>query len=135
MLLTLLSLQRLRLRRWRGVWDGVPERLNKRLSDLYALLNRSLFSWLITYAKHPLHICALLLLWAVMLVGGSQPALELVLGNYTNGISALAACILLMRQLEHHAHQRARLDELHTKVDALSAAPARRSTPRKKAAE
>lgn len=135
MLLTLISLQRLRLRRlWRASRQAA-QAAPAQLDGLYALLNRSLFSWLITYAKHPLHICALLLLWAVMLVGGSQPALELVLGNYTNGISALAACILLMRQLEHHAHQRARLDELHTKVDALSAAPARRSTPRKKAAE
>lgn len=100
-----------------------------RRTNLYALLNRTLFSWIVTYAKHPLHICALLILWAVMLIGGQFPQLELVLGNYTNGISALAACILLMRQMEHHAHMRQSLDDLHAKIDAQKPKPrARKKT-------
>lgn len=92
----------------------------RHLRGFYALLNKTLFSWIVSYAIHPLHICGLLLLWAVMLVGGQWPSLELVLGNYTNGISALVACILLMRQMEHHAHQRKSLDDLHAKVDAIT---------------
>lgn len=91
------------------------------LGVVYDLLDVTLFSWLVAYVKHPLHICALLVLWATMLVSSGNVALELLIGNYTNGLSAVAGSILLLRQMHHHVHVRKSLDDLHAKVDAISA--------------
>lgn len=62
--------------------------------------------------RPPLHIVALLALWIGLLVFHST-LFELVGGNYTNGLSAMAASIVLLQQTRqqrelrhlHRSHQ------------------------------
>lgn len=97
-------------------------------------LDTRLFPRVIAYTTHHLHIVALMLLWVGLLVGGAFTAFELVGGNYTNGLSALAGCIIMLLQQKHQRENHARHDahaqqmaDLHAKVDALAAKPARKA--------
>jgi hypothetical protein len=96
------------------------------MKRFYDLLDEQVFPRIIAYTTHRLHITALMLLWLGLLVGGGATAFELVGGNYTNGLSALASCIVLLQQISHHRHVRSSLNELHAKVDAQQ----RRRDPR-----
>lgn len=144
----------LMLTTFRDRWRPHFARLTTARDGLYSWLDQRLFSWLIAYAASPSHIVLLLFIWLGLLLGGAYAAWELVGGNYTNGISAIGACILLYRQVRaervakvrheevmahHHRHEE-RLDALHARVSVVEQhvapnkhTPAPRS--RKKAAE
>ncbi|MER3453108.1 MAG: hypothetical protein C4344_05560 [Acidimicrobiia bacterium] len=68
---------------------------------LYRYLEGTVFKAIIAYTIHPLHILALLVLWIGLLVSHST-IFELVGGNYTNGLSAMAASIVLLQQTHQH---------------------------------
>lgn len=80
----------------------------------YAWLENRLFPAIIRYTTHPLHIVALLALWIGLLVFHST-LFELVGGNYTNGLSAMAASIVLLRQTRQHRELR-HLHRTHQEV-------------------
>jgi hypothetical protein len=95
----------------------------------YHWLQAQLFPRIIAYTIHPLHIVALLGLWIGLLVL-HDTLFELVGGNYTNGLSAMAASIVLLQQTRlrhetrrlHHQHH-----ELLTEVrDLVRSRPAPR---------
>ncbi len=70
-------------------------------SRLYRFLERTLFARIIGYTVHPIHIVLLLILWIGLLVWHNA-MWELVGGNYTNGLSAMAASIVLLQQTRQH---------------------------------
>ncbi len=70
-------------------------------NSLYRFLEGTLFKGIIGYTVHPIHILALLVLWIGLLVWHNT-IFELVGGNYTNGLSAMAASIVLLQQTSHH---------------------------------
>jgi hypothetical protein len=85
---------------------------------LYRFLEGTLFQGIIGYTIHPLHILALLFLWIGLLVFHGE-VFELVGGNYTNGLSAMAASIVLLQQTRQtravkqmHKEHRALLQEI-----------------------
>jgi hypothetical protein len=67
----------------------------------YPWLQKRLFPAIIAYTTHPLHILALLALWIGLLLF-HDTLFELVGGNYTNGLSAMAASIVLLQQMSQH---------------------------------
>jgi len=71
------------------------------MNRLYRFLEASVFQRIIAYTIHPLHITALLFLWIGLLVFHGE-VFELVGGNYTNGLSAMAASIVLLQQTRQH---------------------------------
>ncbi len=104
----------------------VVNRSREQLQHFYDFLDNQLFPRVIAYTTHHLHIIALMMLWFLLLIGGSFTAFELVGGNYTNGLSALASCIVLLQQMKHqnenkelHAQHREQIRDLHAKIDAL----------------
>lgn len=92
---------------------------------LYRWLEGRLFPSIISYTIHPLHIVGLLVLWMLLLVVHAQ-VFELVGGNYTNGLSAMAASIVLLQQTRqqrdarrrHHEHGEL-LRRLHDRLEQL----------------
>lgn len=93
----------------------------------YRWLENRLFPAIIGYTVHPLHIVALLTLWIGLLVFHST-LFELVGGNYTNGLSAMAASIVLLQQTRqqrelrhlHRGHQEL-LERVHHLLQNRSA--------------
>ena len=88
--------------------ESPPSDAERNASGLYGWLEQRLFPAIIRYTTHPLHIVALLALWIGLLVFHST-LFELVGGNYTNGLSAMAASIVLLQQ----TRQRRELQQLH----------------------
>jgi len=88
-----------------------PDRSSR---GLYALLENRLFPAIIGYTIHPLHIVALLVLWIGLLVFHNT-LFELVGGNYTNGLSAMAASIVLLHQTRQQ-HELRRLHRNHQEL-------------------
>lgn len=84
-------------------------------SRLGNFLNDRFFPLIVRYATSRLHISLMVCLWIALLVCGSFTAFELVGGNYTNGLSGLLGCIILLQQNQH----RAETQSLHEKVDFL----------------
>jgi hypothetical protein len=84
---------------------------DRHAAGFYGLLEREVFPRIIGWTIHPLHILGLLLLWLTLLVV-QQTRFELVGGNYTNGLSAMAASIVLLQQTRQHREIR-RLHERH----------------------
>lgn len=96
-------------------------------------LDARLFPAIVSYTTSRAHILFLFFLWIALLVGGSFTAFELVGGNYTNGLSALVSCIVLLQSLRHHketkhlrsevkAHReesRARHEETHQRLTVI----------------
>ena len=70
-------------------------------THFYDFLERTLFKGIIGYTIHPLHIVLLLVLWVGLMVWHNT-VFELVGGNYTNGLSAMAASIVLLEQTRQH---------------------------------
>lgn len=102
-----------------------------------AFLDTRLFPFIVTYTTHRAHILVLFALWIALLIGGSWTTFELVGGNYTNGLSALVSCIVLLTQMKQHEHIKRlhtthaeEIAKLHEKIDALSAGP-KRGRPKK----
>jgi hypothetical protein len=81
---------------------------------IYRVLEGTVFKGIIGYTVHPLHICALLVLW-MGLLAWHNTVFELVGGNYTNGLSAMAASIVLLQQTRHHREVK-RLHREHRQV-------------------
>jgi hypothetical protein len=87
--------------------DGGGERADEDPVDLanenafYRFLERNLFPKIVGYTIHPLHILLLLLLWIGLLLWHNT-IFELVGGNYTNGLSAMAASIVLLQHTRQH---------------------------------
>lgn len=116
----------------RTAWQNPRAAHMTRVEIAYTLLDRTAFTWLLNYIKYPLHVIAVFVLWLVMLSHPSNTTLQLLGGNYFNGVGALAGCILLMRQYQHHRAQRhatkqlhQHVTNLHAKVDALATRRAR----------
>lgn len=91
-------------------------------------LEQSLFPKIISYTIHPIHIFLLLILWIALLVIHAT-VFELVGGNYTNGLSAMAASIVLLQQTQQHREvrklHRAHHDlvrSLHARLDRIEPA-------------
>lgn len=91
-----------------------PDRTEDERPARYARLTDGLFPRIIAYTIHPLHIVALLALWILLLLVHST-LFELVGGNYTNGLSAMAASIVLLQQTRQHREVR----QLHKKHHEL----------------
>lgn len=95
--------------------DRTPETVapdpDRSRGGLYGWLEGRLFPAIIRYTVHPLHIVALLALWTGLLVFHNT-LFELVGGNYTNGLSAMAASIVLLQQTRQHRELR-RLHRSH----------------------
>lgn len=85
-----------------------PSDADRSPRGLYGWLENRLFPAIIGYTVHPLHIVALLALWIALLVFHNT-LFELVGGNYTNGLSAMAASIVLLQQ----TRQQRELRRLH----------------------
>lgn len=84
----------------RRLYDGIVDKLEN-----------GLFPKVISYTTNPLHISALMVLWILLLLLGPLTAFELVGGNYTNGLSALAGCIVLLQQMSHEKKSAERHEE------------------------
>lgn len=74
--------------------------LAHRYRQLLHWLDARLFPAVVAFATHPIHILWILVLWGLLLVCGPLTIVELVGGNYTNGLSAAASTIVLYRQLK-----------------------------------
>lgn len=84
------------------------------MNRLYSFLEGTVFQRIIAYTIHPLHITALLFLWIGLLLFHGE-VFELVGGNYTNGLSAMAASIVLLQQTRQHREVK-RITAEHHKV-------------------
>lgn len=96
-------------------------------SKTLSVLQESVFPRVVTYATHPLTITCTILLLVPLILDASNTSLALVLGNYTNVVSASVSSIVLLQSVHHIAHTRAMHQEhreeiakLHQKIDALT---------------
>lgn len=96
---------------------------------LYSWLDTRLFPAIVGYATGRWHILALLFLGVALMVW-HDAIFELIGGNYTNIVSALVSCIVLLQTVAHR-HETKRLHQqhnddmsaLHAKLDALATPP------------
>lgn len=90
-------------------------------------LDASLFPKVVAYATHPLVILLTILLLIPLIVFASITSLALILGNYTNVVSAAVSSIVLATSLKQH-HDNKQMHEahaaditaLHVKIDNLT---------------
>jgi hypothetical protein len=145
------QLRRARQAVWAKTWrsarrEAATAAVQNGLSALYGWLDAKPFPAIVAYATHRLHIVALMgVLGALML--DNNPLVQLKLGNYTNVVSALVACIVLLQQVAHRRETRAMHEEnqrlhqthaaevaaLHAKVDRITKQVAPRAARGKKA--
>jgi hypothetical protein len=110
------------------------------LARFYGFLDARLFPLIVAYATHRVVILMTILLIVPLVVFASVTWLALILGNYTNVVSAAVSSIVLLQSLRHHAEtarnradhaaaiaamrldHRSQFEALHQKVDALSGA-------------
>lgn len=104
------------------------------LQRIAQFLDEKIFVFIVKYATSRLHISLMVCLWVALLVCGSFTAFELVGGNYTNGLSGLLGCIILLQQQRHqsatqdlhatvealHQEQKDLHEETHQKIEALA---------------
>lgn len=102
------------------------------------LLDQRVFPAVVRYATHRATIFGTMLLLIPLIVFGSVTALALVLGNYTNVVSATVASIVLAQQLAHRHENTQRHDEHAarlTRIEAhLRAATRSQTSPKTSAA-
>lgn len=84
-------------------------------------LNTTLFPRIVAYATHPIVILCTMLLLVPLIVFASVTWLALILGNYTNVVSAAVSSIVLATSMQHHHEQRKHIQALHAKIDAMTA--------------
>jgi outer membrane murein-binding lipoprotein Lpp len=116
------------------------------MQRFYTFLNDRVFPRVVAYATHPLVILLTIFLLVPLIVFASITSLALILGNYTNVVSAAVSSIVLATSLKQHVentqmHKQHSQDiaalhadhrALHTKIDAMeSPAPASRNTSKK----
>jgi hypothetical protein len=87
-------------------------------THFYDFLERTLFKGIIGYTIHPLHIVLLLVLWIGLMVWHNT-VFELVGGNYTNGLSAMAASIVLLEQTRQHREAKKLHRESHRLLEEV----------------
>jgi hypothetical protein len=87
-------------------------------TGFYEFLERTLFKGIIGYTIHPLHIVVLLVLWVGLMVWHNT-VFELVGGNYTNGLSAMAASIVLLEQTRQHREAKKLHRESHRLLEEV----------------
>lgn len=97
-----------------------PDTRDVSSNRLYRWLEGTLFSKIIAYTIHPVHIMLLLVLWIMLLIVHAT-VFELVGGNYTNGLSAMAASIVLLQQTHQHREVRQLHRQHHELLGALHA--------------
>lgn len=85
------------------------------MKKIATLLDTHFFPLIVSYTIHRAHIVFLVILWLALICGGSFTAFELVGGNYTNGLSALVSCIVLLQTMKHQQQTK----QLKEHVDAL----------------
>lgn len=90
------------------------------------LLSERVFPVIVSYATHPYVIAGTILLLIPLIVFASVTSLALILGNYTNVVSASVSSIVLLQGMKHHvenkrlhAQHAAQIAELHATVRAL----------------
>lgn len=95
-------------------------------NSVLSVLQEQIFPHVVTYATHPLIITGTILLLFPLILDASDTSLALVLGNYTNVVSASVSSIVLLQSVHHIAHTRAMHQEhreeiakLHDKIDAM----------------
>jgi predicted Co/Zn/Cd cation transporter (cation efflux family) len=95
-----------------------------------ALLDGTVFPFVVRYATHPFTILLTILLLIPLILDASNTTLALILGNYTNVVSASVSSIVLATSLKHHheakklhAQTTAEIARLHEKIDATLPAP------------
>lgn len=72
------------------------------LTTASVFLETRVFPGVVTYATHPFVIAATTLLLIPLILDASNTSLVLVLGNYTNVVSASVSSIVLATSLHHH---------------------------------
>ncbi len=104
----------------------VTEHVRVQTSQFYAFLDAYIFPKIVDYATHPLVILLTILLIIPLIVFASITWLALILGNYTNVVSAAVSSIVLATSLKHHHENkqlhhehRNQIQELHNKIDQL----------------
>lgn len=105
----------------------IRARAHTTYTQALALLTERVFPRVVTYATHPLTITGTILLLVPLILDASNTSLALVLGNYTNVVSASVSSIVLLQSVGHIAHTKAMHQEhreeiakLHQKIDALT---------------
>lgn len=76
------------------------------MTPITAWLDNRLFPRIVSFATNRIHIMLLVLLWVALLIFGSYTIFSLTGGNYFNGLCGLVSCILLGKQMQHHAENR-----------------------------
>jgi hypothetical protein len=87
----------------------------------YAWLDARVFPRVVSYATHPLTILATILLLIPLIALASLTTLSLVLGNYTNVVSAAVSSIVLATSLKHHGEVKALHAEHSRRIAAIEA--------------
>lgn len=88
-------------------------------------LDNKFFPLIVNYTIHRAHIVFLVILWIALILGGSFTAFELVGGNYTNGLSALVSCIVLLQTVKHQQETKKlqkHVSDLHKQNELMHAA-------------
>ena len=97
-----------------------------------AWLDDVAFPRVVAYATHPFTITATMLLLIPLILFASVTALALILGNYTNVVSAAVSSIVLLQSMRHREetkHLHRKIDRLHEKFDAQAPKqPTRKAT-------
>ena len=104
-------------------------KIKAHLERFYSWLDQVLFPRVVSYATHPLVIFLTMFLLVPLIVFASITSLALILGNYTNVVSAAVSSIVLATQLKHHKQTHARLD----RIEAAQAAQAANLAPKPRA--
>ncbi len=99
----------------------VVERARPAYLRVLDVLNQRVFPAIVAYATHPLTIFGTMLLLIPLIVFASVTALSLVLGNYTNVISATVSSIVLAQALQHHRESTRRHDEHSARLSRIEA--------------
>lgn len=89
------------------------------MTRFYTWLDTAIFPRIVAYATHPLVILLTICLIVPLVVFSSVTALALVLGNYTNVVSAAVSSIVLMQALKHHHEAKQMHRQTHTLLQHL----------------
>ncbi len=82
-------------------------------------LDQNLFPAIVQYAINRWHIVALLVIGIAMFLLVRFPSAEIILGNYTNIISALVSCIVLLTTMQQHQQHQQHHREQISKIASL----------------
>lgn len=96
-----------RVRHHASLWTRFVQQVTLALhSRAMELLAERVFPRVVAYATHPYTISGTILLLVPLIVFNGITALALVLGNYTNVVSAAVSSIVLYQGMKHHQELR-----------------------------